>query len=56
MTPEEFYQKMLTIAHDPAGDTQADHGNADKLMCEVLTELGYGEGVEVFKEMGKWYA
>lgn len=29
---------------------------ADKLMCDVLTQLGYGEGVEIFKNAPKWYA
>ncbi|WP_176728082.1 hypothetical protein [Synergistes jonesii] len=31
------------------------HGPADELMCEVLTELGYGEGIEVFNKMLKYY-
>lgn len=32
------------------------HYKADVLMCELLTELGYSEGVEIFKEMYKWYS
>lgn len=32
------------------------HFEADILMCKLLTELGYDEGVKIFKNMFKWYA
>ncbi len=54
MTPEEFEVKMAQIFDE--GDTEEAHENADALMCEVLKSLGYGEGVEIFEEMPKWYA
>lgn len=41
---------------DKMGDPEIAHYEADVLMCELLTELGYSEGVEIFKEMYKWYA
>lgn len=54
MTPEQFAARMREFArHD---DLEARHGNADLLMCRVLRTLGYGEGIEVYVEMGKWYA
>ncbi len=53
MTPKEFAEKMRAI---PTGDTEADHGRADDLMCELLRSLGYGEGVDAFEAMDKWYA
>ena len=31
------------------------HIEADALMCSVLTQLGYGEGVLNFLTMEKWY-
>lgn len=37
-------------------DPEEMHYYADMLMCELLTELGYNEGVEIFKEMPKWYS
>lgn len=51
---EEFAEKMAEIAK--GGDVEASHGDADELMCQVLTEWGYGDGVKIFEEMSKWYA
>lgn len=45
---------MVEIAS--IGDIEYSHGAADDLMEQVLTELGYGEGVQIFEQMGKWYA
>lgn len=55
MTPEEFADKMGKIQPTERGDTEIEHGLADDLLCLVLEELGYGEGVRVFEEMDKWY-
>ena len=54
MTPEEFKQKMLDIFE--IGYEETMHEKADGLMCELLTELGYKDGVEVFYNMDKWYS
>lgn len=56
MTPEQFAEKMRQIEIRYCGDPEAMHGAADGLMCELLTELGYGEGVETFKKLDVWYA
>lgn len=55
MTPEQFADAMREIAKN-SGDTEMAHGDADDLLCKVLTQLGYGEGVKIFEEMDKWYA
>ena len=65
ITPAEFLSRIQTIAHydssnpgwmDKHFDSIAeDHINADKLMYKVLESLGYSEGVQIFKEMTKWY-
>ena len=50
-----FHGKMLDIflaARDPEGQ----HDEMDKLMCELLRELGYGDGVDVFERQEKWYS
>ena len=31
------------------------HIQADELMCQILTDLGYGEGIDLFKKMEKYY-
>lgn len=53
MTPEEFLAKMQECV---TGDIERDHGAADDLMCNLLIQLGYGEGIKIFKEMERWYA
>ena len=57
MTPDEFEAKMRGVF--PNGETQLDteeaHGIADVLLCQALRELGYGKGVDIFKEGRKWY-
>ena len=54
MTREEFRNKMQAIADKR--DTEYAHIEADNLMCELLKGLGYGEGVDIIKEMDKWYS
>lgn len=54
MTPAAFTEKMREAAGD--GDPEGSHCDMDRLMCELLTSLGYGEGVEIFRKSKKWYA
>ena len=61
MTPKEFYERMFDLLlkakeQSPSYDLEDTHVDADNLMCQLLTELGYGEGVALFKKMPKWYA
>ena len=53
MTHDEFERRMAEVV--PLG-IEDRHVAADRLMCEVLKELGYGDGVAIFESMGKWYA
>lgn len=48
-----FANEMRRIAR--INDELMGHIQADELMCELLRELGYGEGVEIFEQMDKWY-
>ena len=56
MTPEEFWLKMCTIITENDGHEEYTHIDMDKLMCELLCELGYEKGVEVFRHTPKWYS
>ena len=62
MTPEEFADEMRRITdeeqhkNDPYWDTEQIHIEMDSLVCKVLENLGYGEGVEIFRNEPKWYA
>jgi hypothetical protein len=37
-------------------DTEGAHGNADDILCEILSELGYDDIVETYNRVNKWYA
>lgn len=54
LTPEQFKIKMQELDNDY--DPELSHCNADDLMCNLLIELGYGEGIKIFENMKKWYA
>ncbi len=54
MTPEEF--KIEMEEYCSGYDTQGAHMAADALMCQLLEELGYAEGIEIFRNTKKWYA
>lgn len=54
MSPEEFKKKMKEYSKSPF--ISDAHMDADALMMNVLESLGYGEGVEIFDSMEKWYA
>lgn len=55
MTPEEFAQKMKQI-FKKGYDEEVAHVEADDLMGEVLSSLGYEDGIKVFTSNEKWYA
>jgi hypothetical protein len=56
MNPETFKQKMYEIRDAEHNDVETKHIDADEIMCEVLIELGYGEGITIFQKMKKWYS
>lgn len=55
-TPEEFAEQMLDIQKRCNGDLEDMHIRMDYYMTTVLEELGYEEGVKIFRETPKWYA
>lgn len=56
MTPQEFRDACAAIVNVERYDEESGHYKMDQLMCRVLRELGYGEGVKIFKRVPKWYA
>ena len=55
-TPEEFKSEIEEIIELTGESKENCHRHMDDLMCRVLTELGYGESVVLFKKQPKWYA
>lgn len=51
---EEYLEKIK----DATGiqDTEYSHEKADKVLCELLIKLGYGQVVEIYNDRDKWYA
>lgn len=37
-------------------DFESAHVDADNVLCELLTALGYEEVVAEYEKVGKWYA
>ena len=55
MTQEQQAINAL-IALQGEGDTEANHGNADDILCEFLKGLGYENIVDEYNKIDKWYA
>lgn len=53
MTPKDFEQRMSELVNDP--DREQRHMVADGIMCDLLRNLGYGDGVQAFEGMDKYY-
>ena len=62
LTPQEFDKKMsklidkLNDESNISYDKEQFHLEADQLLCELLTGLGYHEGIVKFINTPKWYA
>lgn len=62
MTPEEFAKKMKKISdnlkyqNDAYYDEEDAHTQMDDLMSDLLRQLGYGEGIDIFDNTSKWHA
>jgi hypothetical protein len=58
MTPEEFKNLMANAKsrYDEHDDEEETHVEMDGIMCNLLRQLGYGEGVDIFNSTPKWYA
>lgn len=54
MSPDEFKAQMAEYSR--SDDEEYRHIDADALMCKVLAELGYKDGIRIFRAMDKWYA
>jgi len=54
VTREEAIEKLKKLAG--SGDVEAAHGEADEVLCELLRALGYGDVVDAWEDVEKWYA
>ena len=62
ISPEEFYKKMQYYKDLEEKCTSVFynkedmHRIMDDLMCEILSSLGYENGIKVFQDAEKWYS
>ncbi len=54
MTKEQAIEKLRELAKN--GDYEAAHGDADQVLCDLLTALGHADVVAAWDDVGKWYA
>lgn len=54
-TPDQFFLQMQKIREEVGDNEAIAHARMDDLMCRVLVELGYRDGVGVFGMQEKWY-
>lgn len=53
---QESISRMKLIAVSERNDPEMFHIKADDLLCEILTDLGYGDVVAIFNDMERWYS
>ena len=55
MTPQEFSERMREIFPPEGYDPSGAHEVADRLMVDVLIDLGYQEGARVYLDADRYY-
>jgi hypothetical protein len=51
MTPEEFTDEMIRIRNECCNDVDVRCQAMQDLMCDLLVNLGYGEGIDIFLDL-----
>jgi len=46
---------LKKVSQKYKGDTEAAHVGADKVLVELLEELGYSDVVKEYNKVPKWY-
>ena len=49
----KIIEELHACQHD---DVEVAHCDADSILCDLLERLGYGNVVEAWHEVPKWYA
>lgn len=49
----QVFESMMKGFRDEF-DPEMAHVLADELLCKMLEEFGYNEGIKVYREMKKW--
>ena len=55
MIDKESYITQLRELQE-SDDTESAHVQADRILCDILLQLGYTDIIEEYHQIGKWYA
>ena len=57
MTGAEAKARLIELQTIPgASDPEAAHSEADKVLCQLLRDIGYDDVVTEWEKINKWYA
>lgn len=57
MTPEEVQEAIERLKQlQEFTDYEASHSEADQILCDCLSQLGFQSIVNEFFKVGRWYA
>ena len=54
MTREEALEELAEIKQNK--DKETAHIDADGVLCQMLSDLGYDDVVKAYHDISKWYA
>jgi len=54
MTRDDYLDEMQQCINN--SDTEEAHIDADRILCNLLVQLGYGDVVDLWYEVEKWYS
>lgn len=52
---DKYYKEMLRAVYLSEWDEEGGHILADRVLCDLLKELGYDDIVNNFVSVHKWY-
>lgn len=53
-SPKEFAERVHQIIQEEGEDYERSHTRLDELLCQVLEQNGYGDGVNIYRKTPKW--
>jgi hypothetical protein len=57
LTEEEVKNYLAELKeHAESGDPECSHYDADRILCDIVSKLGYKEIVDIWEKVPKWYA
>lgn len=51
---QEYINRLIELQKE--GDIECAHSAADRVLCEILEKLGYGNITLQYYKIDKWYA